>query len=706
MFSLPATPNTATSPSMSSTTTTTTTSSIPAPVVSAEKTHGIAIDEPSVAHQAILFILDVLIRNNQAMPIVKLYDSFVDRTFTPQMLRAVGGNEQGLQQFLLRYPSLFTVNNDTVSANSATPVRTINSSKTHHNKTKSTVSSASTSEASETAGGSEVMTTSSTNNNETVWDAKTMREIEQEAINFFKKQLTKREEEWLPIVSVAGHASQASADVRKYVGPQNEFKIFLSRYPNIFVIRDEFCGLKGRADLPGVPFPPPSPPPKRRVTLLNNTVMNSNGNNLMLTRSTSFKSGTRPTIGNINIGLNNGSMPSTPTSNMNSSILLSSSSSSTPRNSTPRLTPNEVKAVHYVMRLLHKNGRVLLQNIPGLIARAPDHLAQLIGFTRDDLITFFKRHNAIFQLHTDGTVTVKTDAVRTLLNKNDNLQTSPSSQAQQQQQQQLSATSIAASGVIIRIFPKYGILNMDNNEQVFFDIQSCHFETFNDLTCVLNPGDSMNFTAILGPKEGSTKWKSLKTWPRQNNRPAHLMTPISSTNTNSSLPNIVHSASTNNLSSIASGNGGYISPPSFDHYSTNQQHQNSQLSNGYASMDQDLYAYQMGNDINGGLDESIDNNHNTNSGGGQSPPMTLINSTGSNRHSRLGLPPLDEEQCPLPQMAGGLDAEVLRRNLQQVVQRTNAISLREQADETGRYISQGCQTTSTGEILATNIHIE
>ena len=66
---------------------------------------------------------------------------------------------------------------------------------------------------------------------------------------------------------------------------------------------------------------------------------------------------------------------------------------------------------------------------------------------------------------------------------------------------------------------------------------------------------------------------------------------------------------------------------------------------------------------------------------------------------------MDEEQCPLPKMVGGLDAEVLRRNLQQVVQRTNAISFREIADETGRLVSQGCQTTSTGEILATNIHI-
>jgi hypothetical protein len=199
-----------------------------------------------VAHQAILFILDVLIRNNQAMPIVKLYDSFADRTFTPQMLRAVGGNEQGLQQFLHRYPSLFTVNNETVSANSATPVRTINSSKS---RPKTTASPASNTEASELAGGNDLMTTSiSNNNNETVWDAKTMREIEQEAINFFKKQLSKREEDWLPIVSIAGHASQASADVRKYVGPQNEFKMFLSRYPQFFIVRDEFCGLKVRKD--------------------------------------------------------------------------------------------------------------------------------------------------------------------------------------------------------------------------------------------------------------------------------------------------------------------------------------------------------------------------------------------------------------------------------------------------------------------------
>lgn len=219
--------------------------------------------------------------------------------------------------------------------------------------------------------------------------------------------------------------------------------------------------------------------------------MNGNGTNMILSRSTSFKTGTRPMITGTT---GNTSMPSTPTSCTNASI----SSSTTSRNLNQRLTANEVKAVHYVMRSLHKNGRVLLQNVPGLIARAPDHLSQVIGFTREDLIGFFKRHNAIFQLHTDGTVTAKPDAVRALLNKNDNSFISNNGLNNIGS----TSTTMTGTGVVIRIFPKYGILNMDNNEQVFFDIQSCHFETFNDLTCVLNPGDNLNFNAILGPKEG------------------------------------------------------------------------------------------------------------------------------------------------------------------------------------------------------------
>ena len=86
----------------------------------------------------------------------------------------------------------------------------------------------------------------------------------------------------------------------------------------------------------------------------------------------------------------------------------------------------------------------------------------------------------------------------------------------------------------------------------------------------------------------------MKTWSRQTAR-----------------PNLVHSASTNNLSSLASSNngtnngsnnnagnngGGYVSPPSFDQYS-----------NGYAAIDQDLNAYQMPSDLNSGNGTSMIN---------------------------------------------------------------------------------------------------
>lgn len=382
-----------------------------------EKAHDISIDEPCVAHQAILFMLDVLMRNSkQTLTLEELYDSFGDKSFTPQMLRAVGGNEQGLKQFLQRYPSLFTVNGDMISANSGgsqlprlsgTPERYLRKkTKTDPNDSSSSGDiNSSSSSASSTPNGQV----------ETPENSKTMKEIEQEAIAFFRKQMNKREEDWLPIVSVAGHASQSSSDIRKFVGPQNEFKQFLLKYPHIFVVKEEYCGLKGRADVSSAPFPPPSPPPKRRIPT--SVALNS----AVLTRTHSFKQTNRYSAC---------VLPTTPTS-LTSSLINSSStilsggmappivnpSQVVANQNKPRLTPVEVKAVHYVMRILHKNGRMLLQTIPGLISRAPEQVSNIVGFTREDLIQFFKRHSAIFQLHPDGCVSVKQDAVKALILK-------------------------------------------------------------------------------------------------------------------------------------------------------------------------------------------------------------------------------------------------------------------------------------------------
>lgn len=529
-----------------------------------EKAHDISLDEPCVAHQAILFMLDVLMRNSKpSLTLAELYDSFGDKSFTPQMLRAVGGNEQGLKQFLQRYPSLFTVNGDAISANSGgsqlprnstTPERYLSRKKNKPAESPSdgaSPNSASPNSSGDLTNSSSSSSSSSTSSNSAnntsglqaeapQYDSKTMKEIEQEAIAFFRKQMSKREEDWLPIVSVAGHASQSSSDVRKYVGPQNEFKNFLIKYPNIFCVKDEYCGLKGKADISTQPFPPPSPPPKRRTT--NVTLIGTNGlpagiatigATNMLTRGHSFKSTNRYSacgnmmpnqtlnLVNANSLMQNQSIVAQVAAiqnsgqNVNGSI--NGSINPTTGMSKPRLTPVEVKAVHYVMRILHKNGRMLLQTIPGLISRAPDQVSNIVGFTREDLIQFFKRHSAIFQLHPDGCVSVKQDAVKALILK-DNLNSDVSGNTQGSE---FNANAIITSnGVILRIFPKYGILNMENNEQVFFDIQSCQFETFSDLTTILHTGDRLYFNAIIGPRDGSTKWRSLKTWIKMRSQQA------------------------------------------------------------------------------------------------------------------------------------------------------------------------------------------
>ncbi|CAF0823229.1 unnamed protein product [Brachionus calyciflorus] len=545
-----------------------------------EKAHDISLDEPCVAHQAILFMLDVLMRDSkQSMTLEELYDSFGDKSFTPQMLRAVGGNEQGLRQFLLRYPSLFTVNNDLISANSGgNQLPRLSGTPERYLRKKTVKANSDPNDSSSSADINSSSSSSSTSPNgqvEVQENSKTMKEIEQEAIAFFRKQMTKREEDWLPVVSVAGHASQSSSDIRKFVGPQNEFKQFLQKYPHIFVVRDEYCGLKGRADVSSAPFPPPSPPPKRRIPT---SVALSNG---VLTRTHSFKQANRysacilPTTPTSLTTSLIGSQSSILSHSMtNAPTILNSNQTNSIANQKPRLTPVEVKAVHYVMRILHKNGRMLLQTIPGLISRAPEQVSNIVGFTREDLIQFFKRHSAIFQLHPDGCVSVKQDAVKALILK-DMSNTTPNGSIINGNNNYLGQENpgiISNSGVILRIFPKYGILNMDNNEQVFFDIQSCQFETFSDLTTILHTGDRLYFNAMIGPRDGSTKWRSLKTWikmkPQQSNSTTNMIGILDNMSSHSD-------ADKSDDSSTSSSHGGYNrnlihQPLTFNTFTPNQ----------------------------------------------------------------------------------------------------------------------------------------
>ncbi len=93
---------------------------------------------------------------------------------------------------------------------------------------------------------------------------------------------------------------------------------------------------------------------------------------------------------------------------------------------------------------------------------------------------------------------------------------------------------------------------MENNEQVFFDIQSCQFETFSDLTTILHTGDRLYFNAIIGPRDGSTKWRSLKTWIKMRSQPSSSNGIICSFDNMSS-----HSDAEKSDDSSSSSQGGY-----------------------------------------------------------------------------------------------------------------------------------------------------
>jgi exonuclease 3'-5' domain-containing protein 1 len=649
-----------------------------------ERAHDISIDEPTVAHQAILYMLDVLMRNdNQALTIAQLYDSFGDKTFTPQMLRAVGGNEQGLKQFLSRYPSLFTILGDTISANSGNSMRITPDRQTYLKRNKS----------------------KDEDLNQTIeYDSKTMKEIEQEAIAFFKKQMVKREEDWLPIVSVAGHASQSSSDVRKFVGPQNEFKTFLLKYSHVFIVKDEFCGLKGRADVSTQPFPPPSPPPKRRVTTTslnrslsfknrystcgttNNSIIGLNTSGLMLQQQNGS-----PSNVNLNLLSNSSSAPMTTSNTMNSINNQVQQQQQQQQLSKPRLTPIEVKAVHYIMRILHKQGRLLLQNIPGLISRAPEHVSGIVGFTREDLIQFFKRHSAIFQLHPDGCVSVKQDAIKALILKDRNF---------------CDQTIFSGNGIILRIFPKYGILNLDNNEQVFFDIQSCQFETFADLTTILHVGDRLFFNAVIGPRDGSTKWRSIKTWILTKDNQSLLIGDNASSDAGKSDDSLSNGHYNNILSQqqtqqqITNGNLPTTSTANilFSTGATSSSNQSS-TTNSIINIEEDFNQYQLENEFS---DNNIDQQN-------ASDSKQLSNDNGiDDEIKRLSISPsqssLNNNTSIIPTPAASATTTTTTRMFMKHA--SDNISKREVSLFDNKLINMGCQTVSTGDIMATNVYIE
>lgn len=174
-----------------------------------------------VRNLTILFFLDRLVDKNQARTLHDLSCQFGTKGFTKEMRQIAGGSQSGLKKFLSQYPSLFTIDGEYVSITCYT------------NGNSNGPSSSSGGGGSGGGGSGTTGSTSSRGRDYTV-----------EAVDYFRDKLEQYGAAEVPIKSLLGHRSQASLEVRHISGQHiREFRDFLARFPDTFVVHDDYVVL-------------------------------------------------------------------------------------------------------------------------------------------------------------------------------------------------------------------------------------------------------------------------------------------------------------------------------------------------------------------------------------------------------------------------------------------------------------------------------
>jgi exonuclease 3'-5' domain-containing protein 1 len=154
----------------------------------------------------LLFFFERLMDKAGPRTLHDLSCQFGAKGFTKEMRQIAGGSQSGLKKFLAQYPSLFVVDGDFVYVNSFT---------------------SSTADTDASSQGRK-------------------RDYATEAVEYFSTKLRQYGEGTeVPIKSLLGHRSQASPEVRHISGQHiREFRDFLCRYPEAFIVSEETVVLK------------------------------------------------------------------------------------------------------------------------------------------------------------------------------------------------------------------------------------------------------------------------------------------------------------------------------------------------------------------------------------------------------------------------------------------------------------------------------
>ncbi|XP_073974827.1 egl_like_exo domain-containing protein [Rhodnius prolixus] len=159
-----------------------------------------------VRNMTLLFFFERLMDKGGPRTLHDLSCQFGAKGFTKEMRQIAGGSQSGLKKFLAQYPALFIVDGDVVYINS--------------------------------------FTAQSPDNNNSNYSGK--RDYAKEAVEYFSNKLRQYGEGTeVPIKSLLGHRSQASPEVRHISGQHiREFKDFLCRYPDDFIVTEDTVMLK------------------------------------------------------------------------------------------------------------------------------------------------------------------------------------------------------------------------------------------------------------------------------------------------------------------------------------------------------------------------------------------------------------------------------------------------------------------------------
>ncbi|CAG0898442.1 unnamed protein product [Darwinula stevensoni] len=168
-------------------------------------------DYDLIRNQTLLFFLDHLMTKGQSRTLHDLSCQFGTKGFTREMRQIAGGSQAGLRKFLSQYPSLFTLDGDNVSVT--------------------------------------CYVNGVVNANDPAAKYRGKRDYVTEAVDYFKGKLRQYGPETeVPIKTLLGHRSQASPEIRHISGQHmKEFKDFLARYSEVFVVKEDTVILRKEA---------------------------------------------------------------------------------------------------------------------------------------------------------------------------------------------------------------------------------------------------------------------------------------------------------------------------------------------------------------------------------------------------------------------------------------------------------------------------